>query len=493
VYWRIKVGWNALLQSTTAMRLHCKSAAQQRRPESRRYLPDKNRRITALALDAHRQSRKTICIVPLASLHCFRCKHISPVQTPRASAERNLAMHRNGNKKKITLALQGGGAHTAYVWGVVDRLLQNEGIEIVAVSGTSGGAMIAAVLAYGLGLERDDAGRPLDDAGRRTHTRELLDRFWRNVAALGDLCGNPYRFIATPFHPSWNIDGMAVPVLFNALSLLTSPYQSPFGPRQNPVAQALADCIDLDALNRSTGGPALYVCATNVRTCQPKTFEKNEIRIPHLLASACLPVVDRAVEIDGEYYWDGGYVADPALAPLIEHHKHESFDLVIVGVNPIVVDRAELPPDTAWEIIDRMNEITFNASLISEVKRIVKVNELLAQVPANARAKQAGGKLHGKEEVLIHYIPPHVEMAGLGVASKSNTALSFLQHLKALGQDVAAKWESGDIEGGGASLLGIASDTNLASLFIDPHRPEAPPLQEVQRVRTDQGVAVTAR
>lgn len=394
----------------------------------------------------------------------------------------------NKTKKKITLALQGGGTHTAYVWGVVDRLLQNENLDIVAVSGTSGGAMVAAVLAYGLSLERDADGNLLDDAGRRAKTRALLDKFWGDVAALGDLFWNPYRFVAPPFHQSWNIDGMPVPVALNALSLLTSPYQMPLGPRQNPVALAIGDCIDFDVLNTSTIGPGLYVCATNVRTSQPKSFSKREIRVQHLLASACLPVVDRAVEIDGEFYWDGGYVADPALAPLVGNHKQQTRDIVIVGVTPIVVERSNLPPDTAWEIIARTNEITFNASLISEIKRIHEVNELLHQVPPEAYAKQHGGKLHNKEEILIHYIPPHAEIAGFGVASKSNTALPFLNHLKNLGHEMAAAWEAGEIEGGGASLLGKSSDSNLFSLFIEPHHPNATPLPEavqVGRISTD--------
>ncbi len=394
----------------------------------------------------------------------------------------------NDSKKKIMLALQGGGSHTAYVWGVVDRLLQNDDIDIVAISGTSGGAMIAAVLAYGLSLERDADGRELDDTARRANTRQLLDKFWTDVAALGDFFWNPYRFVANPVHRSWNIDGMPVPIALNALSLITSPYQSPYGARQNPIALAMADTIQFDALNSSSVGPALYVCATNVRTSQPKTFTKEEIQIPHLLASACLPMVDRAILIDDEYYWDGGYVADPALAPLIEHHKQQTRDLVIVGVNPIVVERTEVPPDSAWEIIDRMNEITFNASLIAEIKRINEVNELLGQVPADARARQSGGKLHDKKKILMHYIPPHVEMAGLGVASKSNTALPFLRHLKTLGQQVAQAWEAGDTDGGGAPLLGKSSDSNLVRVFIDPHHAEAQPLPEgVVGVETEQG------
>jgi NTE family protein len=144
-------------------------------------------------------------------------------------------------------------------------------------------------------------------------------------------------------------------------------------------------------------------------------------------------------------------------------------DLVIVGVNPIVVKDDAVPPDTAWEIIDRMNEVTFNASLISEIKKIQSINELLQQVPASASARKKGGKLHGKKEILIHYIPPHEAMADLGVASKSNTALVFLEHLMSLGRDVAQQWGSGKIAGGGARRLGDSSDTNLKELFINPH------------------------
>ncbi|MEN3294248.1 MAG: hypothetical protein V7642_3501 [Burkholderiales bacterium] len=396
----------------------------------------------------------------------------------------------NGTAKKpVMLALQGGGAHSAYVWGVIDRMLERDDIEIVGVSGTSGGAMIAAVLAYGLSQERTVEGAPLDDLGRRALTQGLLDKFWAEVAAIGDYFWNPYRFIANPWHPSWNIDGMPVPVTLNALSLLTSPYQTFGGPRQNPVATAITNTIDLRLLRESRIGPALYVCATNVRTNQPKVFRKTQIHVEHLLASACLPVVDQAIKIKEEFYWDGGYTSDPALAPLIEQHATVTGDLVIVGVNPIVVDHASVPPNTAWEIIDRMNEITFNAALIAEVKRIVATNEMLRQVPDTATAKQPGGKLHGKKTIRIHYVPPHEKMSDLGVASKSNTSYAFLSYLKSLGREEAMLWESGQIEGGGALRLGRSSDSNLHDIFIDPHRWNAQTLPDEPPVGSTVGAA----
>ncbi|WP_151636142.1 patatin-like phospholipase family protein [Noviherbaspirillum aerium] len=380
------------------------------------------------------------------------------------------------SRKKVMVALQGGGAHTAYVWGVMDELLASDDIDIVALGGTSGGAMVAAVVAGALSMERSPVGQPLDDRGRRQLARDMLRRFWSIVAQLGERYQNPYRFVANPFHPSWNIDGLPVPVILSAMSLLTSPYQSFTGIKENPVVEAILESINLDVLNKSTIGPALYVCATNVRTGQPAIFTRNEIRTEHLLASACLPTVDRAIQIGGEYYWDGGYVSDPSLAALIRNHCSVTGDLIVVGVNPIVMKHAEMPPNTAWGIVDRMNEVTFNASLISELRQIHTINELLQQVPPSAPARQKNGRLHGKKDILIHYIPPHESMAQLGVASKNNTAKEFLEHLEGLGKEVARQWKSGDIAGGGASLLGISSDTNFEALFIRPQHGNAAPV-----------------
>ena len=382
-------------------------------------------------------------------------------------------------KQKIMLALQGGGAHTAYVWGVVDQLLERDDIEIECISGTSGGAMIAAVVAYGLSLKYDANGSELDDKTRRLRTRALLDRFWGEVSRLGDVFWNPYRFVANPLHPSWDIDGLPVTVMLNMLTTISSPYQFGLGPHQNPIAIAIKNCIDMKALHASDIGPALYVCATNVRTSQPQVFTKDEIELEHLLASACLPVVDQAIKIGTEYYWDGGYVADPALSPLIENHGMQTGDLVIVGVNPIVMESKSVPPNTAWKILDRINEITFNASLISELKRIHMMNKMLSLVPSDAPARQPGGELYEKREIFVHYVPPHSEMPTLGVASKSNTAYTFLSHLKSLGREVAIAWESGEIEGGGALLLGQSSDTNFQSLFIDAQHGGKPPLPAI--------------
>lgn len=370
-------------------------------------------------------------------------------------------------KKPVMLALQGGGSHAAYVWGVIDQLLTRDDLEIVGISGASGGAMIGAVLAYGLSQERTEQGEILDEAGRRDRTRKLLDKFWIDVAAIGDDFLNPYRFTTNPWHSSWNIDGTLVPLMLNAMSLVTSPYQAFLGPRQNPVARAITNTMDLRALRQSENGPALYVSATNVRTNQTKVFNKKEIYVEHLLASACLPMLDRAIEIDGEFYWDGGYTSNPALAPLIEQHSNVTGDLVIVGVNPIMLNPKSVPPRTAWQIIDRMNEITFNAALIGELKRIASINELLAQVPDTAPAKQPNGNLYDKNTISVHYMEPHAQMAELGVASKSNTAYSFLSYLKSLGQEQAMQWQFGPSDR--ALEVKHVSDETLKNTLIKPY------------------------
>jgi NTE family protein len=380
------------------------------------------------------------------------------------------------SKKKIMVALQGGGAHTAYAWGVMDELLATEEFEIVAIGGTSGGAMVAAIVASALSAHQNAAGEALDDHGRRELARQGLRQFWSDVSALGDFHHNPYRFVANDFFPSWNTDGLPVPVILNAMAALTSPYQAFFGLEKNPVESAIRASVDFSILNRSELGPRLYICATNVRTGQATIFTRGELGPEHLLASACLPTVDRAIQIKGENYWDGGYVSDPSLTALVKYHCSETSDLVIVGVNPVVM-RDKVAPKTAWEIIDRMNEVTFNASLISELKQIHATNELLEEVPATASAKKRNGNLYGKKKIFVHYIPPHESMIDLGVASKNNTAKPFLDHLEQLGRKVAKCWKAGECASGGAQLLGISSDRNFKALFIDAQEENAPPVR----------------
>jgi NTE family protein len=382
-------------------------------------------------------------------------------------------------RRKVALALAGGGAHSAFTWGVLRFLLDDlkDRIEIVAISGTSGGAMNATMLAYGLGSkEREPA----------AIARKLLDDFWRETSLMGDLCGNPYRHVPNPLWPSWNIDATAVPTLLNMGASLMAPAQwTPL--HRNPLRLLLLSLINFDRLNHGGSFPDLYICATNVRTSQLKVFERPHISPDALCASACLPNVDWPVVIDHEPYWDGGYRADPALSPLLQAPRlvrgpanagagagqadEDPVDLLLVGINPLIRD--ELPL-TAWQIIDRANEISLNSSVIDEVKRIMMMNELLQSIdglkPAVKRQIKALGPLRQKRRVRLHFIEDEQGMAPLGIASKNNTAWPFLEMLRDMGFQAARRWW--DIEGGQRDFANASSnqwEKKIEQRFIGRH------------------------
>jgi len=218
------------------------------------------------------------------------------------------------------------------------------------------------------------------------------------------------------------------------------------------------------------------VCATNVRTSQLKVFERREITTDVLLASACLPSADWPVVIGTEAYWDGGFRADPAISPLLQSPRlvdggGESVDVVLVGVNPLMRDKLPL---LAWQIADRINEISFNSSLIDEVKRLMMMNDVLSDVGklgAATRAKvQALPSLAGKRLVRLHFIEDEEEMAPLGVASKNNTALPFLELLRDYGYRAAKRWWTE--QGGQRDFTDPASHEwrqRIEDRFIEPH------------------------
>jgi NTE family protein len=304
-------------------------------------------------------------------------------------------------RRVINLALQGGGAHGAFTWGVLDRLLEDDKIGIEAISGTSAGAINAAVLAQGH-LKGGAAG-----------ARAELDRFWHRgwlERAVG----------------SWNIDESPSAIWVNQLTQLVSPYQlNPLN--LSPLRDLLASMLDWTSL---TGRDAikLFIAATNVRTGKVRIFDRHELNLDALLASACLPQVFQAVVIEGEAYWDGGYMGNPSLWPLI--YRSASRDIVLVQINPLTRDGV---PHTAAEITNRLNEITFNASLMGEMRAIAFVARLIAadgQHPEVARLKH----------MLIHMIEAEAAMESLGVASKMNTDLDFLLYLKELGRRTAGSW-----------------------------------------------------
>jgi len=323
-----------------------------------------------------------------------------------------MARARRGTKT-INLALQGGGAHGAFTWGVLDRLLEEERLEIEGISGTSAGAMNAAMLKTGL----LDSGRD----GARTQ----LDRFWGSIRETAAASVNPLADWLKMFSGEAGMLADAVQsqrhFLQDTLLRTFSPYEwNPFD--INPLRDLLEELIDFDAVCTHCA-PHLFVCATNVRSGKIRIFDDADMSTDAILASACLPFLFRAVEIDGEAYWDGGYMGNPALFPLFTGTGAR--DIVIVVVNPIV--RAELPT-TARDILNRVNEISFNSSLLRELRAINFVQRLLAD------GHLRPGKM---KKMLIHTVRDDATMTELSAATKLNPTPELLDHLKARGRDAA--------------------------------------------------------
>jgi NTE family protein len=320
-----------------------------------------------------------------------------------------------GDRKPVNLALQGGGAHGAFTWGVLDRLLEDDTLALDAISATSAGAMNAVVMAHGISL------------GGRDAARAKLEEFWTKVSQTGALF-SPLR--STPwerFMPAnaFSEDTGPAFMAFQALTHMWSPYQlNPFD--FNPLKDVLHAVVDFAKLRTCPHATRLFINATNVRTGKVRVFENAEVSLDSVLASACLPNVFKAVEIGGEHFWDGGFMGNPPLFPLI--YRGASRDIIIVHINPL--DRPEVPT-TAPEIFDRMNEISFNASLMGELRAIAFVAHLVEQgsVP-KGRYKQ----------MLIHSIRDEKEMSLLGVASKLNPDWAFLCQLRDAGRRAATAW-----------------------------------------------------
>lgn len=337
----------------------------------------------------------------------------TPPPAPRNGAKNSNDDGAGGKKecKPIKLALQGGGSHGAFTWGVLDRLLEEEHVEIEAISGTSAGAMNAAVLASGFA------------ADGREGARRALDNFW-------GLIGEEGRFSPIQRTPldrlvgSWRVDNTPGFWFMDMIGRVFSPTQ--LNPAKlNPLKDVLAKSIDFDAI-RYASRIDLYICATSVRTGKVKVFENRDLSIDALLASACLPFMFEAVEVAGGRYYDGGFTGNPALYPLV--YAPGSRDLVIVQINPVFRDEV---PMTAREIQDRVNEITFNASLIAEVRAINFVNRLIA-----------AGKVDPTEyrRTFLHLIDSTPMLAELHASSKLNAEADFLIFLKGLGRATADQW-----------------------------------------------------
>src|SRR5262245_24901726 len=262
-------------------------------------------------------------------------------------------------KKPVNVALQGGGSHGAFTWGVLDRLLEDGRLDIAAVSGTSAGAMKGVVLSDGWAR------------GGAEGARDRLAEFWKAVARKGRF--SPVQ--RTPwdmFLGNWSVENSPGYLWFDAVSRVFSPYAAnPFN--FNPLRAVVAREIEFGNI-RSGRGMKLFISATNVETGRLKVFENRELDIDVVLASACLPHYFQAVEIGGTPYWDGGYGGNPAIYPFFYANNVE--DVLLIQVNPVV---REGTPHSVVEIQNRVDEITFNATLLSEFRAIAFVAELLAE------------------------------------------------------------------------------------------------------------------
>ncbi|CAN7631817.1 patatin-like phospholipase family protein [Acidovorax delafieldii] len=318
-------------------------------------------------------------------------------------------------RPRLNLALQGGGSHGALTWGVLDALLEDGQWQFDGVSGTSAGAMNAVALAHGF-AQAAQQHKDTEDAHLSgcALARESLTRLWEGVGALGSL--------------TWGTPLSAANPLVGMMSQWFSPYQTnPLG--INPLRKLLEREVDFSLLcSARTGvvGPKVFVCATNVRTGRGEIFFGPRLSADAVMASACLPMLFKAVEIEGEAYWDGGYSGNPALHPLI--YQTDTSDILLVQINP--VEHLDVP-SSASEIMERMNEVTFNASLLAELRAIEFVRRLLAEGKLDARRYKS---------VRMHRIDGGSVLAPFGADSKLRADLAFVRKLFALGRTAGQEW-----------------------------------------------------
>lgn len=335
------------------------------------------------------------------------------------------------NPKRINLALQGGGAHGALTWGIIDAFLADGRIEIAAISGTSAGAMNAVVAADGLTLGGPDA------------AREQLESFWRavsNAARSSPVQRSPLDLLLG----RWSLDRSPGYLWMETVSRFMSPTQ--FNPlKLNPLRDILIKHVDFERV-RACESMAVFVAATNVETGTVKVFDRSVLDADRVMASACLPQMFEAVVVDGVPYWDGGFSGNPPLFPFYDDEN--CVDIAIIQINPIV--RPGIP-STAAEISNRVNEITFNNSLLKELRAVHFVKRLLAK-----------GALDPSEyrDINLHIIECQDELNPLGASSKLNAEWAFLTHLRDIGKRTATEWLELNFD-----QIGTSSTVDLGAMF----------------------------
>ncbi len=333
-------------------------------------------------------------------------------------------------EKVVSLALQGAGSHGAFIWGVLDRILEDGRLGFDGITATSAGAINAVVLADGLA----EGGRE----GARAHLRS----FWKTMseaAAKSPIAPSVF----DQANPKFGLEHTPAYLWNEMLCRMMSPYE--LNPSDvNPMRDLLNATVDFERV-RQQKVVKVFLCATNVRTSKVKVFPREELTAEHVLASGCMPIKMRAPEIDGEHYWDGGYMGNPAIFPVI--YNCDAPDVVMVHLTPF--ERAE-NPTTSPAIIARMQEIIYNSSLMREMRAIAFVTKLIDE-----------GKIPDGKRMYMHLIEAEDVIRELSGSSPMNGTWRFLDHLFEIGRERADKWLSAHY-----GLLGKETTVDMQEKYL---------------------------
>jgi NTE family protein len=337
---------------------------------------------------------------------------------------------KNSETKVVNLALQGGGSHGAFTWGVLDRLLDEEQVAFDGITATSAGGVNAVVLADGLA------------AGGRAGAKQLLEIFWRRLSEV--TCSSVIApSLVDRMNPNFGLDHSPGYVFVDVLTRFMSPYQlNPFD--YNPMRDLLNEVVNFERVRQQTA-VKLFLAATNVRTGKVKIFVNKEITADHVLASACLPFLMRAPEIDGEHYWDGGFMGNPAMYPVI--YECQARDIILVHLTP--TERAEHPTNSR-AILNRMQEISFNSSLMREMRAIYFVTKMIDE-----------GRFAEGKRMFIHLIEAEDVIKTLAGSSKMNGDWKLLTYLFELGREHCDTWLKAHFDS-----LGVESTVDLQERYF---------------------------
>jgi NTE family protein len=342
----------------------------------------------------------------------------------------SIEMSKLQEKKAINLALQGSGSHSAFTWGVLDRLLEDERLTFDGITATGAGSINAVVLADGLAL------------GGREAAKKHLEIFWRRMSEIFSAS-----IIAPSFFDKMNstfgLEHSPGYLFVDFVSRFMSPYQlNPFD--LNPLRNLLNEIIDFQHVRRQKA-VKLFLSATSVRTGKIAIFRTNEITADHVIASDCMPFRTRAPEINGEHYWDGGFMGNPAIFPVI--YECDARDVLLIQLTP--AERTDLPT-SARAILDRMEEIVFNAALMREMRVIAMITQMIDD-----------GRLSGTKRMFFHLIEAEDITRVLSASSKMNLDWNFLMHLFAMGRARAEEWLTDNFK-----LLGVETTLDLHSRYL---------------------------